>query len=327
MNKVHILYFIILISLFGCNQQKSIRIVGEAQGTYYMISYYGAEMPDLQNEIDSLLTLFDESVSLWVENSIISKVNANDPSVLIDRYFSDIFMLSQQVAMETDGAFDFTVGPLIKAWGFGKNGALDIDSTHIDSLLSYTGPGKVTLFKNQVIKKDDRVQIDFNGIAQGYSVDMIAGFLKDKGIDNFIVDIGGEVRANGQKPDGSSWKVGIEKPAADAEAERELTIVIELNNKSVATSGNYRKYIEKDGKRYSHIIDPETGYPAMHNLLSVTIIYDNAALADAYATACMVMGLEKALKFVDSRQNMEAFFIFTNEKGEYQTKATDGFSL
>ena len=317
---------IIITSCSGNNDKIPIKLHGEAQGTYYSIIYFDSQQRDFQFEIDSLLDAFDQSVSLWVPNSILSRVNNNEDNILIDKFFSDNFFLSKKVASETDGAFDFTIGPLVKAWGFGYDNHKQIDSLIIDSLLNIVGYQKVDLFKNRVIKKNKNTTFDFNAIAQGYSVDMVGQFLLDKQINNFLVDIGGEVMARGAKPDGSYWKIGIEKPAQNASDERNLSGVIKLINQSVATSGNYRNFFEEDGIRYSHTIDPHTGYPAQHNLLSVSIICNNTALADAYATACMVMGLEKSIKFVESRDDLEAFFIYSNENGYYDVYSTSGFS-
>lgn len=316
----------ISISLSGCKEQKPIRLLGEAQGTYYSIIYYDENQRDLQYEIDSLLTDFDNSVSLWVPESIISRVNNNDNNIIIDKYFSDNFSISQQVSHETDGLFDMTVGPLVRAWGFGYDGIKTVDSVIIDSIMNIVGYHNIDLFQNTVIKSNPHVSIDFNAVAQGYSVDIVSEFLKYKQIKNFLVDIGGEVRAEGSKPNGDFWKVGVEKPAKNANDSRDLNAIIKLSNSSIATSGNYRKFIDIDGKRFSHIINPKTGYPAQHNLLSVTIICSNTAFADAYATACMIMGLEKAIKFIDSRDDLEAFFIFATENGNYEDYGTTGFN-
>ena len=316
----------IVSSCAGNSNDSPIKLMGEAQGTYYSIIYFDSQQRDFQFEIDSLLDAFDQSVSLWVPNSILSRVNNNEDDVLIDKFFSDNFFLSKKVASETDGAFDFTIGPLVKAWGFGYDNHKQIDSLIIDSLLNIVGYQKVDLFKNRVIKKNNNTTFDFNAIAQGYSVDMVGQFLLDKQINNFLVDIGGEVMARGRKPDNSSWKVGIEKPAKNASDQRDLKEIIRLDNMSVATSGNYRKFFEEDGIRYSHTINPHTGYPAQHNLLSVSVISISTALADAYATACMVMGLEESIRFIESRDDLDAFFIYSNENGYYDVYSTSGFS-
>jgi len=316
----------VLLFLLSCNTTEPVRLTGQAQGTYYSIIYYDGENRDLQYEIDSLLNAFDQSVSLWVPESIISKVNNNENGVKIDRYFTENFLISQQVSSETNGAFDMTIGPLVRSWGFGYDGTTTIDKDIIDSLLAIVGYKKIDLFKNVIIKKDPRIKIDFNAVAQGYSVDMIGKYLESKNITNFLVDIGGEVIARGEKPNGDMWKVGIEKPAQNANDSRDLNSIIALQNKSVATSGNYRKFVEIDGKRYSHIINPKTGYPAQHNLLSVTIVFENTAFADAYATACMAMGLDKSIEFVESKPNLDAFFIYSTDNGDYEYFSTDGFN-
>jgi len=303
-----------------------IKLSGEAQGTYYSIIYFDSQQRNFQHEIDSLLDVFDESVSLWVPMSILSKVNNNIEDVILDEYFINNFHLSEKVAAETNGAFDFTIGPLVKAWGFGYDHHKNIDSTIIDSLLNIVGYKKVKIVNGRVVKQNPNTKFDFNAIAQGYSVDMIGEFFDNMQISNYLIDVGGEVMARGSKPNNTPWKVGIEKPADDPNSQRDLTAIIKLDNKSVATSGNYRKFFEEDGIKYSHTINPKTGYPASNVLLSVSIISDNTALADAYATACMVMGLEKSIKFIESRYDLEAFFIFSDINGDYEVYPTDGFS-
>lgn len=203
---------------------------------------------------------------------------------------------------------------------------MQVDSIIIDSLLKLVGYEKVDIVNTKVIKQNPNTTFDFNAIAQGYSVDVIGEFLESKLIDNYLVDIGGEVKAVGQKTAGKLWKIGIERPAEDPNNSRDLTAIIKLENQSVATSGNYRKFFEEDGIRYSHMINPSTGYPARHNLLSVSIVTNNTALADAYATACMVMGLDKSIAFIEGRDDLEAFFIYIGDSSEYNVYATDGFS-
>ena len=322
-----LLAFLLFASACSFNKPNPpIKLTGEAQGTYYSIIYFDSQERDFQFEIDSLLDAFDESVSLWVPESILSKVNNNVEDVILDEYFINNFNLSKKVANETNGAFDFTVGSLVKAWGFGFDHHKQVDSIIIDSLLKIVGYKKVDIVNGRVIKQNPNTKFDFNAIAQGYSVDMIGEFFDNMQISNYLIDIGGEVMARGQKPNNTPWKVGIEKPAKDPNNQRDLTAIIKLENQSVATSGNYRKFFVKDGVKYSHTINPKTGYPASNNLLSVSIITSNTALADAYATACMVMGLEKSIKFTENRKDLEAFFIYSNENGEYDNYSTNGFS-
>jgi thiamine biosynthesis lipoprotein len=324
MNKWWVIILFLIIS--SCEKPVSpVRVQGTAQGTYYSVVYFDSAGRNFKPQFDSILKAYDQSVSLWVSNSLLSKVNRNDTTVELDQWFKDNFELSKQVYWKTKGAFDCTVEPLVQAWGFGFEAAGNVDSTSIDSMMKFVGFDKVQLINGKIIKKDPRIKFDFNAIAQGYSVEVISNFLERKGIANYLVDIGGEVKATGEKPGGKAWKVGIEKPASSKNAERHLKAVIELRNRSVATSGSYRKYYEKNGIRYSHTIDPKTGFPVKHSLLSVSVLAKNTALADAYATAFMVMGLDKSLTFLKANDSLEAFFIWSDSSGFYRTYATQGF--
>jgi thiamine biosynthesis lipoprotein len=319
---------VLLMFLFSCSNQpqtEPVHFMGEAQGTYYSIIYFDGQQRDFQLEIDSILKAFDQSLSLWVPNSIISMVNEADTAIEVDEYFTDNFNIAQEVATKTNGAFDPTVGNLTRAWGFGFDASKNVDTHIVDSILEFTGYQKVRIKDGYFIKDDPRISIDFNAIAQGYSVGLLGNFLEQKGIENYLVDIGGEVKAKGNKPDGTEWKVGIEKPAENRNDARDLKAIVLLKNKSIATSGNYRKFYEEEGVRYSHTINPKTGYPVQHSLLSVSVLADNTAIADAYATAFMVMGLEKASQFINNDPSLEAFFIYTDEEGNYQTFMTNGF--
>jgi len=307
--------------------QEPVKFQGEIQGTYYAITYFDTENRDFQAEIDSILHDFDLSVSLWVPNSIISKVNNNDTSVVLDQYFIDNFNLSQKVALATNGNFDCTVAPLVKAWGFGFDDTKHVDKKIVDSINVFVGYQKVEIAEGKIVKEDPRMSIDFNAIAQGYSVDVIGDYLENEGVQNYLIDIGGEVKGKGQKPDGSDWMVGIEKPAANKDSERTLKAIVRLKNKSIATSGSYRKYYEENGIRYSHTIDPKTGYPVEHTLLSVSVMANNTAVADAYATAFMVMGFDKSRGFVENHDGLEAFFIYGNKSGVLHSYITHGFRL
>ena len=323
MSKLLLLVLTILVGCSSSNDSK-INLLGEAQGTYYSIIYFDNDGRDFQIEIDSILTEFDNSVSLWVPTSILSRVNKNDSSIVLDDYFIDNYNISQDVAIKTNGSFDFTIGKLIKAWGFGIDGSINIDTNHIDSLLNLTSYRKVKLDNGKIIKENPGISFDFNAVAQGYSVDVIAEYLESKNIFNYLIDIGGEVKGNGSKPDANKWRVGIEKPADNKLDSRDLKAVAELNNSSIATSGNYRKFYEENGIRYSHTINPKTGFPAKNRLLSVSVLHKSTAYADAYATAFMVMGLEEARLFAESDNEIEAFFIFSSNEG-FETYATKGF--
>lgn len=325
--RMHRLLLFLLVIFLGCSEQpkEPVRLLGEAQGTYYSIIYFDNELRDFQFEIDSILKGFDRSVSLWVPNSILSRINQNDTSAIPDKYFIDNFELSMEVAEKTNGDFDLTIGSLVRAWGFGFDAEKKVDAEIIDSILQFTGYKKVRLENGQVLRDDFRTTFDFNAVAQGYSVDLIGDFLEANGIKNYLVDIGGEVTAKGEKPGNQKWKIGIEKPAETQTDERNLKVVVEVRDKSIATSGNYRKFYEENGVRYSHTINPKTGYPVQHSLLSASVMSDDAATADAYATAFMVMGLEDAKRFLTQQSDLEAFFIYSGTDGEYNTYATPGF--
>lgn len=319
-------FIMLLLGVLSCSRPVGLKkfvLQGETQGTYYAITYYDAEGRNFQKSVDSLLSVIDNSMSLWVDSSIISRINRGDTSVVPDDHFIYNFLLAKEVSAATDGYFDFTIGPLVSAWGFHRMNRIEMNNRTIDSLRSLVDYRQVKLENKRIIKVDPRISFDFNAIAQGYTVDLMAELLGGFGIEHFIVDIGGEIFARNRKPDGSSWRVGIETPAADMNDERKIEKVVFLENKGLSTSGSYRKYFEQDGKRFSHSIDPKTGYPVQHNLMSVSVLAGNAAIADAYSTAFMVMGIEKALEIIPYLGGIEAFFIYF-EDGQYKTKATPG---
>lgn len=301
------------------------KIHGDAQGTTYNITYQGKANRDLQPEIEKLLHEFDMSLSTYEPNSIISRINRNDLSAKPDSYFIEVFQKSLEVYQQSDGAFDITVAPIVNAWGFGPLKSEGIDSSIVDSLLPYIGMNKVRLENGRIFKDDPHISLDVNAIAQGYSVDVVADFLEKKGVQNYMVEIGGELKTKGFNPKKQNWKIGIDKPIENSYIPGEnLQAIVEIIDKSVATSGNYRKFYEKDGVKYAHSINPKTGYPVLSNLLSVTVISDDCMTADAWATAFMVMGLEKTLAYLQNQQNLEAYLIYNNEEGIYNTYATPG---
>lgn len=328
MKKRWIQYFLIAVlsTIYGCSDKISTPYIfqGETQGTYYRISYYAEDSIVGKAKIEACLNDFLQTASLWEERSIISKVNRNEP-VALNSDFVRLFDAAKIVSQATEGAFDITVGDLVRNWGFGYKANQALPEEAVDSLLQFVGYQKVDIVDGKVVKSDPRIKIDFNAIAKGYSVDVVAHLLESSNITDFIVDIGGEIYAKGAKPDGSAWNIGIEKPAADSNAERVVQTVISVSNKAVATSGTYRKYREVDGLRYSHTIDPKTGYPVSHSLLSVTVVADLCAQADALATAFMVMGIEKTMTFLKDHPDFEAYFIFVDENGDLQTSCTEGF--
>jgi thiamine biosynthesis lipoprotein len=325
-----VLVFLLLLCFFvrctGPRLSDPVQFRGQAQGTYYAVTYYDSEQRNFQRAVDSLLREFDLTGSMWVENSIISRINRNEAEVDPDAIFIELFNRSKQVHEKSGGAFDPTVGPLVNVWGFGFKDRMKVDQHIVDSLLPLVGFDLVSLENNRIIKADPRVQFDFNAIAQGYAVDLIGLFLEDQGIGNYLVDIGGEVLAIGEKPDNTPWKVGIEKPADNAAYGEGLKAIVRLENKALATSGNYRKFYEEEGVRYSHTIDPKTGYPVQHSILSVSVLANDCATADAWATAFMVLGLDYSIEILGRDKDLDAYFIYSGSvSGELKTYFTEGF--
>lgn len=317
MNKVLVL-LICLNCFVSIAQTQLIFLEGKTQGTTYHISYYDNKLINLQKEIDSILIDFDNSVSTYNPNSTISKINTNNSDVIVDKYFVTCFKKAKKIWKATDGAFDPTVFPLVNAWGFGPNKKIKIEKTKIDSILKFVGFNLIELKSNKIVKKDKRVQLDFNAFAQGYSVDVISNFLKSRKIKSFIVEIGGEVYAKGKKIDNSSWNVGIEMPIDNKETENPFKANAKLENIAIATSGNYRKFIVENGIKYAHHINPKTGYPAKNNLLSASVFAKSCITSDATATGLLVMGLEKAKLYIEKHKEIQAYLIYSDENGNYK---------
>jgi thiamine biosynthesis lipoprotein len=326
--KLNFSIIILLLTLVSCQpaeQEKLIKFQGRAQGTYYEVTYYDAKSRNLQAGIDSLLDAFNLSLSVYEPNSIISRINRGEPDVETDTWFVTVFKKAYEVAEKTSGYFDFSVGPLVNAWGFGFTDRMKVSPQIVDSLLKLVGYRNFRIDSNRLIKDIPGSQLDFNAIAKGYAVDVLGEFLESNGITVYLVDIGGEVLASGRKPDGNPWRIGIEKPATDASGIRELKAIIALQDRAIATSGNYRRYYEVDGVRYAHTIDPFTGYPVQHTLLSASVLAGDCMTADAFATAFMVMGFDVAVKFLANQPELEAFFIYSDENGETKTWFSKGF--
>jgi len=318
----------LLLAFSACQPPKELKLykmTGAAQGTYYAISYFSDNNENLQPAIDSLLRQFDLSVSAYTPLSILSRLNNNDTTIVADSIYTTVFHKSMEVSEKTDGAFDVTVAPLVNAWGFGFSKKAKVDKAMVDSLLPLIGYKNVKLKKGKLVKKDPRIRIDFDAIAQGYSSDWLARFLERKGIQNFLIDVGGEVLGRGSKLNGQMWSVAIEMPAKKAEDERKIQAILSLHNKAISTSGSYRKYYEENGIRYSHTIDPSNGYPVRHNLLSVSVVANDCITADAYATSFMVMGLEKSKKFLEKNNELDAYFISDDLQGGFSVFYTPGF--
>jgi thiamine biosynthesis lipoprotein len=314
---------ILSISLSSCNDKSPVfaNFTGFAQGSTYSIVYDNKKNIDpaeLRNKVEKILSDFDMSLSVYKDSSIISKINRNE-DVVPDSFFTEVFRKSVLISEMTDGAFDITVGPLVRAWGFGPDGHKSFTEAKRDSLIKLVGMSKVSLINGRLIKTDPRVCLDVNAIAQGFSVDVICRFFDNLGINNYLVEIGGELRAKGKKGV-NFWKIGIDKPVDNNMSPGEtLQAIIKISDKALATSGNYRKFYVEDGIKYSHEIDPKTGYPAKNTLLSVTIIADECAIADGIATACMVMGKEKTIQFLGIHPEFEAYLVYSDDSGNFKT--------
>ena len=318
------LAFMFFYTILMYSQQEPVKVEGNAQGTTYHITYFDKKNRNLQPEIEKILADFDKSVSTYTPTSIISRINSNQKNVIVDKYFIACFNKAKEVWKSTDGAFDPTVYPLVNAWGFGPGKKQKIEKPIIDSILNFVGFGLIELKGNTVVKKDPRVGLDFNAFAQGYSVDVVSEFLNSKKITSYIVEIGGEVYAKGKKPNGDHWTVGIEKPIDNKNSGNPLKAIVKLENLAIATSGNYRRFIIEDGVKYAHHIDPKTGYPTRNNLLSASVFAKECISSDANATGILVMGLEKAKLFLEAHKELQAYLIYSDDKGNYQVFETPG---
>lgn len=282
-------------------------------GTIYNITYQNDK--DLNAEIVAKLNKVDASMSAFNKQSVVSRINRNE-TVTVDPMFEEVFRLAEDVSKETGGAFDITVAPLVNAWGFGFKNGVKPTRHAIDSIRSLVGYQKVSLKNGQIRKADPRVMLDFSAIAKGYGSDVVARFLRQQGINNFMVEIGGEVITSGINDKRLPWRIGVTKPTDDSlSVNQELQTVLNLTDKAMATSGNYRKFYYKNGKKYAHTIDPKTGYPVQHNILSATVIARDCATADAYATSFMVLGLDGARKILDRHPELMAYLIYSDARG------------
>lgn len=291
-------------------------------GTLYKITYQSKE--SFKDEIEEELKKVDFSLSPFNKESTITRINNNTDTV-VDNMLAQVFKLAKSISNETHGAFDITVAPLVNAWGFGFKTGSGVDSTTIDSLRQFVGFEKVKLSDGKIIKSDPRILLDCSAIAKGFGVDCVAHLFDRKGIQNYMIDIGGEVVVKGESPQMQHWRIGINKPIDDSlSVNQELQTVLNISNVGMATSGNYRNFYYKDGKKYAHTIDPRTGYPVQHNILSSTVIANDCATADAYATSFMVLGLDSAKAICAAHPELDAYFIYTKEDGKMDIYFTDG---
>lgn len=288
----------------------------------YSIKYMDLEARNFQGEIDSLLEAFNNSLSTYIPFSEISRFNNEDQFEFETDFFYPVLKASKEVFENTNGAFDPTIGPLVNAWGFGPNKKTEMDSSVVDSILEMVDFNKVVFDENQV-KKEKGMSLDFSAIAKGNGIDVVANYLDRKELKDYMVEIGGEVTCRGKSPNDTLWAIGIQKPVMKGESGG-LFAKVWLEDRSIATSGNYRNYYMEDGKIIAHTISPFTGYSISHNLLSASIFADNCTLADGYATACMVLGLVESKKLINKTEGLDAFFIYSDEEGNYLSWASQG---
>lgn len=289
---------------------------GKIFGTLYTVTYEHNE--DLQPLIIDALQAVDASLSPFNKKSIISHINNNE-RFCVDTLFSEVFRNAEIIYTESHGAFDPTVAPLVNAWGFGFKQSSNITVSTIDSLLALVGLHRVTLNNGLITKSDPRIMLDFSAIAKGYGSDCVARVLDSCGVQNYMVEIGGEIVIKGHNKNGNPWGIGINKPIDDSlSTNQELQTVLRLTDCAIATSGNYRNYYYKDGVKYAHTIDPRTGYPVQHSLLSATVIADNCMRADALATAFMVLGVDSAMTYCKLHPEIDGYFIVSADSGRYE---------
>lgn len=296
----------------------------EIFGSYYHIKYQYTK--DLQPQIDSILQAYDESVSPYKPNSIVSRINRNDSNVVLDKWMETLIKKGIQIGNETNGAFDITIQPLVEAWGFSFKQKREMTPGLVNRLKSLVDYRKIKVLNHKLLKDDPSITVDCISMGDGYATDIIADFLEANNIKNYLIEIGGEIRVKGINGSNEVWSLGIDKPIDLTDSTNsEIQQVIALNSGALSTSGNYRNFYYKDGKKYAHTIDPKTGYPVQHSLLSATIVAPSCIDADAYSTACMVIGLEKSLQLVKRIPQIEGYFIYTDSKGSMQVIYTNGF--
>lgn len=324
-----IVFFVVLL-LISCKSDKNevriIQNIGEAFGTTYNIQYESTT--DYHEQLKKVFEVINQSMSTYIPDSDISRINQGDTTVVVNEYFMEVFNASKEIWLATNGYFDPTVGPLVNAYGFGPDGALKgIDSNQIDSIREFVGFEKLKLTSNkQLLKQDPRTYIDFNAIAKGYAIDLLGKILEGNEVDHYLIEVGGELLGKGiNNKTGSSWIVAIDDPTQTED--RTLIKKLQLKDRGMATSGNYRKTrIDPETKaKYVHIINPKTGWPKKSNVLSVSVLAENCMLADGYATAFMVMELEETLTFLEEHSTIDVYIIYVDEEGNLQEWLTEGF--
>jgi len=324
-----LIFIAVLLMASACqlssNKPVYSKVQGPIFGTYYHITYLHPNGEGLHQAILDKLILFDASLSTFNQASVISKVNRNE-AVALDEFFMQMYEEAVWVSTMTSGAFDITAAPLVNAWGFGFDKADRREEPDVAAILPYVGYEKIRVDDHQLIKTDERILLDASAIAKGQAADVIGALLYDAGCENYMVEIGGEIACKGLNPSGEKWQIGINEPVEDLfTAEQNLQAVLALTDCGMATSGNYRQYYYKNNKKYAHTINPKTGYPVAHNLLSATVIANSCMRADALATAFMVLGTDSALSICERLPDVACYLIYEDENGEFQTRQSSGF--
>ena len=323
-----ILFYFIFSACIPVSAQQLMELSGPAQGTYFIVKYVSDDTTNLRPQIDSIFNVIDNSLSLYKPGSLINQFN-EQASVEMDEHMANVVRRSIEISKATNGAFDITVKPLVDAWGFGVHKPAQRTVPAADTLkkiLSYVSYRYLKVSGRTLIKQKKEVQIDCNGIAQGYTTDVIAHFLQQKGITNYLVDVGGELTASGNNQRGRTWTVGIETPSAQVQ-DVPAQAVQELDNRAITTSGNYRRFFEQGGTHFAHSIDPATGEALHSNIIAVTVMAKDAITADGFDNALILMGVDKGLKFVSKHPEyaLEAYFIYKDKAGKITVAFSAGY--
>lgn len=326
--KTRLLLYIFLVTAFiSCNDAPSKYIYnqGFVYGTMYHVVYESPKGKDFQDDITKKLNEYNQIFSTYEPTSTISKINNNEP-VIPESLFLECYKRSMEISEITGGAFDITAGPMVNAWGFGPEEKKKMTPEIVDSLKEITGYRKLQLENGQIVKENPHMKLDMSAVAKGFTCDLLGNFLKEKGCNNYMVEIGGEVVAKGKNEKGRVWTIGISKPDEAAFfASNDLQAKVHLPDNAMATSGNYRNFYEENGKKYAHTIDPKTGYPVQHSLLSTTVLADDCMTADAFATAFMVLGLEKSIEIASQHPEIKVYFIYAGGEEENLVYLSEDF--
>ena len=332
LNKILGLMLFVGVMFSSCSNEPRLvekSLAGYVIGTTYHIKYLSENGESYQTQIDSVYDAIIKSMSTYVPTSDISRINAGETNVVVDHMFIDVYKTSEKIWKETDGVFDPTIGIMVNAWGFGPKGQLNnLNKSKVKKLMKTVGFDKTRILPNGVFQKDfAETQIDFNAIAKGYTLDRVAVFFNQKGLKNYLIEIGGEIVAKGVKLDGSKWRIGIDDP--NQNEDRPLSAIVDITDKAMATSGNYRRFRVDSltGEKYVHTINAKTGFTSRSNILSASVMADNCTLADGYATTFMAMGLDDTKEFLSKHQELEAYLIYVDEEGNWKKYMTKEFSL